>query len=557
MRQLSVLLLVLVLASCGGGGGGAPVVVTPPAPPAPPPVSITRDELVNASKFAARSSFGMSYTELEELATIGQGAWLDQQFALPVGLHTPAVDVLIARRDAGDFDAFEDDISYLVQFRRWAWWNCAVTCDDTLRQRVAFALSQILVVSDNVDALVVYPGSLSSYQDVLLKHAFGNYRDLLYDVTLHPAMGFYLSHINNNRSNPAANTFPDENFAREVMQLFSIGLFELNNDGSRRLVNGQPIPTYDNDDIREFAKVFTGFSFGGANTIFGGNAIDFRSPMTLFEDNHEPGVKNLLNGFVVPDGQTGLQDVNDAVDNLFNHPNVGPFVGKQLIQRLVTSNPAPAYVQRVAEAFNGSSTGVRGDMEAVIRAVLTDPEALGPPSTNFGKLREPVVRYLNILRTFEASSDSGFITNSGYFFQAVTRQHPMSAPSVFNFYLPEHAPAGEVAEAGLVAPEFEITNSSTIVNFTNLLDAIVLADFVAETPEPFPAVTLDFTEYDTLAGDIEALIERLDILLASGNLSAEFRTVLSEVLAELPENEQRRRVALYMVLTSTDYVVQR
>lgn len=561
MRQLGVLILVLFLAACGGGGGGASPAPAPPPPvvppPAPPPEA-TRAQIIDASKFTSRATFGLPYEELEQVALTGHDEWLDQQFALPVGLHTPVVDFLIESRDSGAFAAFENDISYLVQFRRWAWWNCAVTCVDVVRQRVAFALSQILVVSDNVDALIVYPDALSSYQDVLLQHSFGNFRDLLYDVTLHPAMGFYLSHINNSRSNPAQNTFPDENFAREVMQLFSIGLFELNIDGSLRLDgSGNPIPTYDNDDIREFAKVFTGFSFGGANATFGGSdVIDFRSPMKMFDFAHEPGPKNLLNGFVVPEGQTGLKDVSDAIDNLFNHPNVGPFIGKQLIQRLVTSNPSPAYIQRVAEAFNGTATGVRGDMQAVVRAVLTDPE-IDAPSDNFGKLREPVVRYLNILRQFNASSESDFIANGGYFFQGVTRQHPMSAPSVFNFYLPQHAPSGEISSEGLVAPEFQITDSSTIINFTNLLDSLALGDVFAETPEPFPSVTLDFTEYDELAEDLDALIDRLDILLAGGNLSAEFRTLMSEVLVELPEIEQRRRVALYMVLTSTDYVIQR
>ena len=460
------------------------------------------------------------------------------------------------RRDAGEFAEFEEDIEFLILFRRLAWWHRTVTARDALRQRVAFALSEIFVVSDNVDALIINPFALGGYYDMLLENAFGNFRDLLRDVSLHPAMGIYLSHVNNRRSDPDNNTFPDENYAREIMQLFSIGLFELNLDGSVRVdENGRPIPTYSNVEIREFAKIFTGLSYGGSNAYFGNPIPEFLAPMQMFDAAHEPGAKSLLNGLVVPAGQTGMQDIEAAIDNLFNHPNVGPFIGKQLIQRLVTSNPSPAYVERVARAFNGDSTGVRGDMRAVIRAVLLDVEA-SAAAADFGKLREPVVRYASILRQFGATSDDGFIANTGYFLQELGKQHPLSAPSVFNFFLPAHAPAGEIADAGLVAPEFQITTSNSIVGLSNLIDFIVIGDFVTDAPEPFAPVSLDFSDYVAIADDVDALVDRLELVLTADTLDPVTRQAIADVLSDIEEPEIRTRIALYLFLISPDYAVR-
>jgi uncharacterized protein (DUF1800 family) len=261
---------------------------------------------------------------------------------------------------------------------------------------------------------------------------------------------------------------------------------------------------------------------------------------------------------VVPDGQTGVQDIEAAIDNLFEHPNVGPFIGRQLIQRLVTSNPSPAYVERVARAFNGDETGVRGDMQAVIRAVLLDPDATAAsdPFGVFGKLREPVVRYAAILRQFGATSDDGFIANTGYFLQELGKQHPLSAPSVFNFFLPAHSPAGDIAAAGLVAPEFQITTSNSIIGMSNLVDFIVLGEFVTDAPEPFAPVSLSFDDYVDIADDVDALMERLDIVLAAGTLDPATRGGIRAILLEIPEAEIRVRIALYLVLVSPDYAVR-
>lgn len=550
--KLTTLIAVAVVASgCGGGSGNQP----PTPPPAPPTVA----ELNAASRFAAQASFGMSYADIESLASQGKETWIDRQFDLPVTDHLSIALDIVRRRDAGEFDQFEEDIEYLIFARRLAWWHRSITADDVLRQRVAFALSEIFVVSDNVDDLIVYPTALSDYYDTLLTHAFGNYRDLLRAVTLHPSMGIYLSHVNNRRSDPANNTFPDENYAREVMQLFSIGLFELNIDGSLRLDgNNEPIPTYSNVEIREFAKIFTGLSFGGPGAFFGRQLPYFLAPMDMFDAEHEPGPKYLLNGTVVPAGQTGMQDIDAAIDNLFNHPNVGPFIGKQLIQRLVTSNPSPAYIERVARAFNGDSTGVRGDMRAVMRALLLDPDATATPTSlaGFGKLREPVVRYATILRQFGANSDDGFIANLGYFLQELGKQHPLSAPSVFNFFLPDHSPSGEIANAGLVAPEFQITTSNSIVGISNLIDIVILAGFVTDAPEPFAPVSLDFQEYIDIGSDIDALLDRLDIVLTAGTLDSATRQAVETIVSELDDLDLRVRIAVYMILLSSDYAVR-
>ncbi len=549
----ALLLAAIALSACGGGSGGGST--EPPAPPPPP----TTAELEDASRFAAQATFGLGYDDIRLLARQGKSAWIDEQIALPITDHSSIVTDLVRRRDAGEFAQFEQDIEYLILFRRLAWWHRTVTADDQLRQRVAFALSQIFVVSDNVDELIINPYAMSGYYDMLLGNAFGNFRDLLRDVSLHPAMGIYLSHVNNRKSDPANNIFPDENYAREIMQLFSIGLFELNNDGSLRLdAGGDPIPTYSNVEIREFAKIFTGFSFGGSGAFFGNPIPEFLVSMQMFDAQHEQGAKHLLNGTVVPAGQTGLQDFEAAIDNLFNHPNVGPFIGKQLIQRLVTSNPSPAYVDRVARAFNGDSTGVRGDMAAVIRAVLLDPEAQAAPGSDpsFGKLREPVVRYAALLRQLGASSDDGFIANTGYFLQELGKQHPLSAPSVFNFFLPAHSPAGEIADAGLVAPEFQITTSNSVVGMSNLVDFIVVGDFVTDVPEPFAPVSLTFADYVDIVGDVDALVGRLDLVLTAGTLHGSTRQAIAGLLEEIEDENVRLRIALYLFLVSPDYAVR-
>lgn len=560
-RLLVIACLLMLLSACGGGGGGGSAAPIEPEPPAPPPPAPTLEEVQSASRLAARASYGMAFEAIESIAALGEDAWLQQQFELPPGLHSPIIDELLARQAAGEFSDLERDFENIeFTFRRLAWWQQAVYAEDVLRQRVAFALSEIMVVSDQMDLLTVFPHALSNYYDTLLIHSFGNYRDLLRAVTLHPAMGNYLSHINNARANPAKNTFPDENYAREVMQLFSIGLFELNPDGSEKTdASGDPIPTYDNDTIREFAKVFTGLSYGGEPAFFGNRQPEFREPMAMFDFFHEPGPKQLLNGFTVPTGQTGMEDIEDAIDNLFNHPNVGPFIGRQLIQRLVTSNPSPAYIQRVSEAFADDGSGVRGNMRALVQAILLDPEALAPAGSiaNFGKLREPILRALAMLRQLNVSSPDGFYANTGYFLGQLLNQHPLSSPSVFNFFLPAYQPVGEIAAAGLVAPEFQITNSSTVVAVSNLVDIVLFAGLVNDLSDPpFQPAQLDYSDLVELAGDSEALLERLDTVMTFGTLTEATRDAILGTLEPLDDPELRAVIAIYLVYTSADYAVQ-
>ncbi len=557
---LLVLLLSVVASGCGGGSSGSSRGSTPaPSPsPTPTPSPPTRAQMVDAASFAQQATFGLPYADIEVLAAEGKEVWLDRQFALPVEDHLSIAVDFFNRREAGEFDAFEDNIEFLIFARRLAWWHRAITAEDVVRQRVAFALSQIFVVSDNVDELNIHPDALSGYNDVLLRNAFGNFRDLLKEVALHPAMGVFLSHLNNRKADAAANTFPDENFAREVMQLFSIGLFELNPDGTLKTDGANnSIPTYDNQDIREFAKIFTGLSWGGEGAFFGKQAPDFSAPMQMFEDQHEPGSKSLLNGQVVPAGQSGNQDVDSAIDNLFQHPNVGPFIGRQLIQRLVTSNPTPAYIERVSNAFADNGSGVRGDMQAVLRAILFDDEAqgIGAPAY-FGRVREPVLRYASVLRQFGANSDDGFIAEIGYRLQFLGKQHPLSSPSVFNFYLPDHSPQGVLAEQGLVAPELQIMTSAAIINMSNVFDLMFLSETPTEAPEPLATTRLDISDYLEVAGDVDALLDRLDVVVTAGTLSAETRSVIASILNDISDTEFRTQMAIYLVLISPDALVQ-
>lgn len=555
MRIVSLVLSACLLVACGGGGGGSDRPAAPPGANNPPPAADptpTAAELNEAAKLLARTTFGPSYDDINQAAEDGIGNWLDEQFAMPPSYHEP-----IVRRYLDEYGFDVNANPPPGTFRRFAFYEQALTAPDQLRQLVAYALTQIFVVSDNVDMIAINPLALSSYYDMLLDNAFGNFRDLLEDVTLHPVMGLYLSHVNNAKFDPLTNTFPDENYAREVMQLFSIGLFELNADGSQRLDgNGQPIPTYSNVEIREFAKIFTGLSYGqspgSGPSFFGREAPVLHVPMVMFEDYHEPGQKSLLNGFVVPAGQTGMADISDALDNLFNHPNVGPFIGRLLIQRLVTSNPSPAYVARVSAAFAGDGNTPRGDMAAVLRAILLDPEA----ATGI-KLREPFLRYLHLNRGLNVTSSDSTWPGYGFVAQFLTQQHVLSAPSVFNFYLPGFSPAGELGAAGLAAPEFQITDASTIAGMTNLIAYALFSEQSIDTPAGFANITLDLSDFEALADDPDALIERIDLVFFAGSMDSVTRSAIRTALQPLAGDLRlRTQVALYLALASPAYAIQ-
>jgi uncharacterized protein (DUF1800 family) len=533
----------------------------------------------SASRFLAQATLGADFETILDMSATSHSEWLSEQFHLsrPFTVEQRTKDITIRALDSTF--AMGGNPSF-IQPQRWfwhsAWWDYTMLSPDLLRNRVALALSEIFVVSE-VPQLQETPLGLASYYDMLLDHAFGNFRDLLEAVTLHPCMGVYLTHLNNPRSDSTLNRFPDENYAREVMQLFTIGLYELNPDGTRQLDSaGQYIPTYDNDDIAEFAKVFTGLSFGDTY-LFGQSGQSQQSytyPMKMFESWHEPGAKYLLNGTVVPDRQPvdGMADIDDALDNLFLHPNVGPFFGRLLIQRLVTSNPSPGYIARVAAAFDDNGQGVRGDMKSVIRAILLDEEARDcalADSPYRGMLREPMVRYTHVCRAFNAFSEVGFYRNAMQDFYEDLFQRPLASPSVFNFFSPDYQPIGPIDTAGMVAPEFQITNAVSIAGYANRLYYWIMREnSVMENWSTFSnewwgdkAVNLDFTDEMTFdePEEVGQLLERLNLILFHGQMSPHTRQTLRDVLGQVPQShwEDRVRMAVYFSMISPDYLIFR
>jgi uncharacterized protein (DUF1800 family) len=508
------------------------------------PVTLTPEE---AGRFLAQATLGANWEEIHRTAEMGYEAWLAEQFERPTGYQQPMLD-----------QRAQLSLEVLAEHRRWSWWEQVMQGPDPLRQRIALALSEHFVVSDDLSQIRDNPRGLANYYDMLLGHAFGNYRDLLHDVTLHPIMGVYLSHLRNEKSNPAVGRFPDENYAREIMQLFSIGLFELRLDGSFVLSGtGEPIPTYDNGDITEFAKIFTGLAFDGPDSDFSQGLAVWTEPMRMYESHHEQGPKQLLRGKYVPAGQTGLQDINDAIDNLFEHPNVAPFVARRLIQRLVTSNPSPGYIERVASVFADDGSGVRGDMKAVIAAVLLDSEATDWPDESAigeGMLRESFLRRVHLARAFDASNlafsypiSDGSAPNS-------FSQRPLSSPTVFNFFLPDHQPSGPIGDAGLVGPEFQIITAVTAISSANALRTQVDSAMNFDIDDTLE-VRLHLNDEIAIASDVNALINRLDRLLMYGDMSAQMRQVLIQALIQLGDPEARAKMAILLISISPEYCV--
>ena len=519
-----------------------------------------------ASRFLAQATLGADYATISQVASFGEEIWLESQFQQPAGYLLPYIQHLFQKQAELDEQYPDSDlIGGPLSFHMHAWWTQVMTSPDLVRQRVAMALSEIFVVSSNVEIIGESPYVVSQYYDTLIKHSFGNFRDLLKDISLNPAMAIYLSHLNNEKANPERGTYPDENYAREVMQLFSIGLFELNPDGTRKKdQNGNDIPTYGQEQIREFAKVFTGLSMDHAegfgyvpccNEDFQSHATEMK-PLKMFDNYHSSGEKRLLNGLVLPAGQSGMQDVDAAIDNLFNHPNVGPFIGKQLIQRLVKSNPSPAYVARVSAAFNGAGKTPRGDMKNVLRAILLDPEARSMTNAKSqGRLREPFLRLVRLARAFNASTENRTFAAEGYEVVPKIKQYVFFAPSVFNFFQPNYTPNGELKDAGLVAPEFQITNASTIIEVKNLVDLWVDSGRLEERIGALAPEVVSFEKEIALAADPDALLNRLDTLLTYGTLSDNTRAVIKGVIEQEPDLSMRVKKAVYLLAVSPDYAV--
>ena len=528
-----------------------------------------------ASRFLAQSTFGANQSLIEHVTEIGYEAWLDEQINGPATDMQEKVSKTFKEvsewhlANGGDSTEIPARPNWLVF--NYAWWDANMQNSDLLRQRVAFALSEIFVISVQSE-LEGYGDGLSSYYNLLVKHAFGNYRDLLKDVSLHPCMGFYLSHLNNPKTNSERNTRPDENYAREVMQLFSIGLYQLNPDGTRKHDSeGQDIPTYGQDEIKEMAKIWTGLSVADVipnmydeQPYFGIGiyTADMTLPMIMYDEYHEPGEKKLVGGAMIPGGQTGMQDVDAAIEVLFNHPNVGPFIGRRLIQRLVKSNPSPAYIKRISEVFADNGSGERGDLGAVIKAILLDPEPRNCELTDdlsSGMLREPFVRYTHFSRALNVEQYYDRFWNACYDFWQNTGQSVLGAKSVFNFFLPDYQPNGPIADEGLVAPEFQIHNSRSSIGMMNEVNRWAVYNAVMYGwEENNPEVILNLDELRAYARDPEVLLNKLDILFTHGQLTQRTRDLIKEALAAQiygDYRENRVRLAIYLIMISPDYAV--
>ena len=531
---------------------------------------------VQASRFLAQASLGANRYEIERVAEMGIEEWIDEQLNIPPG----SLLALSESRTAFRFELCEqysdepDECEIYAEGGAEAfqevWWHYLMTEDDHLRQKVAFALSELLVVSGE-GLEEGYGPPMADYYDILLRNAFGNYKDLLLEVTLHPLMGQYLTHMNNPKTDPVLNIRPDENYAREIMQLFSIGLEELNMDGTPITdASGIPIPTYNNQDIKQFAKVFTGLGNGSPDGEFGEEfdpfLIDYTRPMRMYEAQHEPGEKYLLNGFVIPAGQSGMKDINDAVQHLVDHANTAPFISYRLIQRLVSSNPSPDYVRRIAEVFADNGNGVRGDLGAVVKAILLDVEARECRNIDHkenGKLREPLLRAIHLIKAMNAYNEVNEYYNIPENIYEDTRQITLFAPSVFNFFQPTYQPNGPIAEARLRGPEFQIHNTSTSIGYINLINEMTFYESTFILDNLFEEFGLPFNEddyevfYDTSPYlDLlqpGVLLDELNLLLCHDQLSARTKEIILRALEQMDDEYERLLTALYLIMISPDY----
>lgn len=575
-RRVAALALMLLLSACGGGGGGStnstPAAGEPPA---------SRAE---AARFLNQATFGSTEAEVNKLMVSGYSNWIDDQWGKPRSTHRANWEAWDAATKAANANNSIGQDGVTNSF-----WKAALVGDDQLRQRVAYALSQIFVISMVDSAVANDPRAVAAYLDMLADHADGNYRNLLEAVSRHPMMGTYLSHLRNQKADPRTGRVPDENYSREVMQLFSIGVHELQADGRPRLVGGKPVDTYTPADISGLAKVFTGFSwvcpamnsscFSSGSS--GGVSDPDRAfkPMVGYPAFHSQEEKRFL-GTVIPAQTTANPDASlkTALDALANHANVGPFIGKQLIQRLVTSNPSPEYVAAVAAAFNNNGQGVRGDLKAVVRAVLLHPQAK-TFSNSSGQLRDPVLRLTAFMRAYGFNSDTGNFRmgntdNPG----TSLGMTPMRSPSVFNFFRPGYVPPGTLtADAGLVAPEMQLAQETTAAGYVNFMrDAVAFG--VGQNNGVVNGVNLNRRDMQgnlsaelALADKPADLVARVNTLLLQGRMGNALRDEIVGAVSKLTiptlaangsnqaavDSAKRARVnaALLLVLAAPEYQV--
>ena len=553
--------------------GGALRLTWPTAPATDAQLARKQD----AVRFLLQASFGASGADVDALVAKPYGTWIGEQMALPFqGDHVNNIQAQYNQGDAWR----PKGANYTAAWVGQSFWKTAATAPDQLRKRVAFALHQIFMVSQLDSNLWYQARAVAAYHDLLNRNAFGNFRQLMEDVALSPAMGIYLSHMRNRKEDAATGRVPDENFARELMQLFTIGLHELNNDGSlKRDASGNPVETYGNADVMALAKVFTGWSWALADSEltdakFRWGSPDFSAandqridllPMKAYPGQHSTAAKALFAGkpwaVNIPAGSSAQADLKLALDGLFNHPNVGPFITRQLIQRLVSSQPSPAYVARVAAVFNNNGSGVRGDLAAVVRAILLDDEARNSAPAGYGgKLREPVLRVAQWARALAAQSGSGQWAMA-WELDSVS-QRALAAPSVFGYFRPGHVPPNTgFATRGSTAPEFQIINESTVAAWINTAEGMA-GNGLGWTGSAND-VKVDHAALGALVadGNLSPLVDRLNLLLLGGRMSATLRQSVLDTLASVwtgnaDASANRARAASFLVLASPSYLSQ-
>jgi uncharacterized protein (DUF1800 family) len=537
--------LALSASACGGGADSTSSPVNS-SPPSSPTAKATE---VQASRFLAQASLGSTRRDIARVREVGYAGWVDEQLAMPVissrweWLKSKGYDAAANKFNIAGFDNVA-----------WRW---LISSQDSLRQRVTFALSEIVVIGvdglENAGGWKAFGGA--AWLDMLDANAFGNLRNLLQQVSTSLQMGSFLTFRGNAKASATTGAVPDENYARELLQLFMIGLVELNLDGTPRLVNGQPIETYTQTDISGLARVFTGWDidYAGANNDIPDH---HRRPMLQVPSRYETGAKTFL-GLTIPAGTEATKSLTMALDHLYAHTNVPPFWSRQLIQRLVTSNPSPAYVERVARVFQNDGTGQRGNLSAVVRAILLDVEArTDSPSDQpmAGKVREPILRLLAWARAWgvRSASDNWAMGNTS---DPATRlgQSPLRSPSVFNFFRPAYVPPNSAfSSSGLVAPELQLTNESTVAGYLNFMQTLVAGSISDIVP--------DYSTLLTLADSPAALVTEINTVMAAGQLSAATQTLIVgaiNAMSRANDAAMRQRVnaAMLLVLATPEFVV--